>query len=358
MKRIQLVLNKLEEPGIDGLLVNSVENVSYLTGFTGDSSHLIISNSGCILLTDTRYTEQAAQECFEGIEIFRWINDNRYGMETYQYFIDKFKIKNLGFEGSKITFADYSKLSDGLKHVKLSPTNNIVEEFRQVKDEKEIEFFRKACKISDLALEKTIPLIKPGIREIELTAHLEFNLKLSGADDISFKTIVLSGSRTSLLHGSPGLKKIEKGDLILFDFGALCNGYHADISRTIILGKANQQQKEIYNIILNAQTNAIKALRSDVEGKYIDGIVRQNIPESYIDYYYPGLGHGVGLQIHEEPFLKNTSNNILKAGMVITIEPGIYIPAWGGIRIEDTVLVKEHSSELLTNFPKQLIELN
>jgi Xaa-Pro aminopeptidase len=357
MERITLLKSKLLQLGIDGMLLISTENITYLTGFTGDSSHLIISPTGCALLTDSRYTEQAEKECFSGIEVFRWINDNRYGVETYRYFIDKYKIHNLGFESSKITYSDYSKFTNGLTQTTLSPTTNVIECLRQIKDNKEIEFLRKACSTTDLALEKIIPLVKPGMKEIDLSAHLDFQLKMCGGDDLSFKTMVLSGAHTSLLHGSPGQNTVKKGDIVLFDFGALTNGYHADCSRAFVVGKANSQQQEVYNIIYNAQTSAINAIKNGVIGKDIDAVVRQNIPSKYLEYYYPGLGHGVGLQIHEEPFLKHTCETILKTGMVITIEPGIYIPDWGGIRIEDTVLVQEDGAELLTRFPKHLIEL-
>jgi Xaa-Pro aminopeptidase len=347
----------MEELDLDGMLLISEPNISYLTGFSGDSSRLLVSKMGCVFLTDGRYTEQAVKEIHPEIEVFKWIDDKRYGIETYQKFVDAFQITNLGFESDIMSFAIHQKFEHGVKNVQMIPTEGLVETLRMVKNEKEIEILRHACKISDKALELALPLIKAGITEKELAAHLEFNMKMEGADDISFPTIILFGNRTSLLHGGPGDTKLQNGDFVQFDFGALYHGYHADMSRTFVIGKASQKQKELYKIMQTAEMKAIESLKHGVEGNYPDTIVRQVIPDSYINDYYPGLGHGVGLVIHEEPFIKNSSNFTFQSGMVVTIEPGVYIPGWGGMRIEDTVLVKENGYEMLTHFPRELMEL-
>lgn len=347
----------MSDQNLDGMLLISEPNISYLTGFTGDSSRLLVSQNGCIFLTDGRYTEQASKEIHSEIEVFKWIDDKRYGVETYQKFIDSFEIKTLGFESDVMSHAIHQKFVDGVKNVDLIATEGLVENLRMIKDELEIENLRQACKISDKALELTLPFIKAGITEKELAARLEFNLKMEGADDISFETMVLSGKKTSLLHGHPGSKKLEHGDFVLFDFGALYKGYHADMSRTFVVGKASQEQKELYRIIQTAEMKAVESLKHGVEGNYPDTIVRQVIPDKYINHYYPGLGHGVGLVIHEQPFIKNTSEIPFRSGMVVTIEPGIYIPDWGGLRIEDTVVVTEKGNEILTKFPRELMEL-
>lgn len=357
MNRIETLLRSLAEHNLDGILLISEPNISYLTRFTGDSSRLLVSKNGCIFLTDGRYTEQASKEIHPEIEVFKWINDNRYGIESFQKFIDAFQIKRLGFESDVMSHAVHQKFVDGVKNVDMVATEGLVEKLRMIKDEVEIEFLRQACQISDKALELTLPFIKAGVTEKELAARLEFNLKMEGADDISFETMVLSGKKTSLLHGHPGSKKLEQGDFVLFDFGALYKGYHADMSRTFVIGKSSQEQKELYHIIQTAEMNAIESLKHGVEGNYPDTIVRQEIPEKYINYYYPGLGHGVGLVIHEQPFIKSTSDFTYQSGMVVTIEPGIYIPNWGGLRIEDTVLVTENGFEIFTHFPRELMEL-
>lgn len=346
----------MELLGIDGMLIMSVPNITYLTGFTGDASRLMVSKNGCVFLTDGRYTEQAVNEINEEIEVFKWINDHRSGAESYQKFIDQFGITGLGFESDVMTHAIYQKFENEVK-VELVPTTGLVEQQRMIKDAGEIELLKEACRISDKALELTVPFIKAGISERELAARLEFNMKMEGADDISFQTIILTGKRTSLLHGNPGDTKLQKGDFVQFDFGALYKGYHADMSRTFIIGKASDEQKEFYKIMQTAEMEAVKSLKDGVAGNYPDVLVRSIIPERYINHYYPGLGHGVGLVIHEEPFMKNTSDFILRSGMVVTIEPGVYIPGWGGMRIEDTVLVKDEGHEILTHFSRDLMEL-
>ncbi len=341
---------------LDAMLIHSVPNIRYLTGFTGDASRLIISPKGCVFLTDGRYTEQAKKEIHNEIEIFKWINDNRYGSDTYQKFIDQFEVKNLGFESDIITHAAFQKLQTELQ-VELNPTHGLVEELRMIKDASEIELLREACSISDRALELTVPHIKQGISERELAARLEYNMKMEGADDISFETIILAGKRTSLLHGSPGDTKLQNGDLVQFDFGALYHGYHADMSRTFVVGKASEEQKDFYLMMQKSEMEAIKVLKDGLAGNVPDSVVRNIISDQYIQNYYPGLGHGVGLEIHEQPFMKNTSDFTFQSGMVVTVEPGVYIPDWGGMRIEDTVLVTDDGYEIMTRFPRDLMEV-
>lgn len=352
MDRIRQTLQLLVEKNIDALFISSESNVNYLSGFTGNDSRLLISDQKCFLLTDRRYIEQAEKECHKDITVFEWINDKRYNSSTYDFLIKLLQIKNIGFESNHLTFQEYSEINGNKV-----PTQNLVEQIRLIKSKDEIENLRKASQISDKALENTLSSIKLGVMEIEIVAELEYQLKKCGADNLSFETMVLSGKRTSLLHGKPSQKRIEKGDLILFDFGALNNGYHADISRSFVLGPANDQQRKIYDCINNAGKLAINSIKEGVEGKEIAKMVRKQIPSEYLEYYYPGIGHGVGLDIHENPFIKDDASFTFQSGMVITMEPGIYIPEWGGLRIEDTLLVTKDGCEPLNLFERNLIEL-
>jgi Xaa-Pro aminopeptidase len=354
MKRISKLLDLLREKEIDGFLVASVPAVTYLSGFTGDSSLLIITENRVVLLTDERYTEQAHQECHREIEILNWIDNKRYGIETYGHIVKTWGIKRLGFEEDIISLSTYKMLKNGLSGIELVATLGLIDRIRIIKDDEEIYLLREACKISDRALELTVPFIKSGITEMDLTARLEYNIKTSGADSLSFESIVLSGTKTSLLHGKPGRKALQNGDFVLFDFGALYKGYHADISRTFILGKADNKQKEMYGIIQKAEMEAILSLKPGVSARVPDQKVRETIPEKYIPYYYPRMGHGIGLQVHEGPFISNTSDYIIEKNMTLTVEPGIYITGWGGLRIEDTVLVNQDSCETLTNFSREM----
>jgi Xaa-Pro aminopeptidase len=354
MKRINKLLELLKKKEIEGFLVASIPSVTYLSGFTGDSSFMIITEERVVLITDERYTEQARQECHKEIEILNWIDNKRYGIETYSHIVKTCDIKRLGFEDDVISFSTYRMLKNGLSGVELVATTGMVDRIRVIKEDEEICFLREACKISDIALELTLPFIKKGITEMDLTARLEYNIKTNGADGLSFDTIVLSGAKTSLLHGKPGRKALQDGDFILFDFGALYKGYHSDISRTFILGKTDSKQKELYHIIQKAEMEAVKSIKPGVSARVPDHKVREIIPKKYIPYYYPRIGHGVGLQVHEGPFISSTSDFTIEKNMTLTVEPGIYIPGWGGLRIEDTVLVNEISCETLTNFPREM----
>ena len=356
-ERINQLIALFDEQGIDGLLVTNESNVRYLTSFSGDSSVLLVHKQQIVFITDKRYEEQAQNECPEEVEIRLWYKDRRFGFETYQMIIDNIQIRDLGFEENSMSYASYRQLDENLKNVRLKATSGVVEALRLIKSNSEIENLREACRISDSALKETVSKIEPGITEKEIAALLDYNLRMEGADDISFETIVLTGKRSSLLHGKPGDIAIQEGDYLLFDFGALCKGYHADISRTFIIGTPNDQQTELYNIIFKCQQSVVKALKHNVSVREINKIVEDSIPKNYEPYFYPGYGHGVGLDIHEPPFLKDTADFTFKAGMVLTVEPGIYIPDWGGLRIEDTVLVTENSARLLSNYPRELTTL-
>ncbi len=353
----QIINNAIEDlnrEGLDGLLITDESNVRYLSAFTGDSSVLLISKNGNYLFTDPRYIEQATMECSNQIKVILWYKDRRFGHETYQKAIDETGIQKLGFEKVSLTFESYDYLKNNLT-AELVPTKDMIEKLRYIKQPYEINALKRACEISDLALEKTIKTIKEGQTEKEIAALLEYNMCLGGADNVSFDTICLTGGRSSLLHGKPSFAKLKKGDYLLFDFGALVNGYHSDISRTFAIGKADDKHKELYHIIKDCQQTIIDSIRHGIHISTINAIINKTIPEKYKPYYYAGYGHGVGLVIHEQPFMKEDADFTFKENMVITVEPGIYIPYWGGLRIEDTILVTENGSEQLTQFNKELI---
>lgn len=354
MSHLDRFRNLLAGANLDGYFSASVPNITYLTGFRGDSSRLLITSAKAFLITDGRYTEQAEKECYPGIDVVSWIENKRYASPTYSHLISGSGIKRLGMEGNILTVAEFEVLTGSVSCEILSVTG-LTEQLRCRKNPSEIEYLKTACKISDRALELTLPFIKEGITELELVAQLEYQLKVNGAEDLSFNSMVLSGTRTSLLHGKPGTRKLRNGDFILFDFGASYKGYHADISRTFFLGQANHQQRELYSAIQTAQENVVTAIKPGITSKELDQIVRSFIPVEYLEFYYPGLGHGVGLEIHEAPFIGRDYEATLEADNVITIEPGIYIPNFGGLRIEDTVWVTQYGSERLSEFPRNLI---
>lgn len=357
MARIDMLLERLEAEHLDGLFLITDQNVRYLSGFTGSDSFLLISDKANYLITDGRYVEQAEAQCPD-FHIVNWRQPSRRLTEVVNTVVDKFKIKRLGFEKDYMTYDMHDMLVKDTSDVEIIPTKGIVEALRYTKDEEEIENLRKAAGIADKAFNRILSYIKPGMTEKEAATQLEYYLKKCGADAPGFETILISGARTSLLHGQPSDKKIEYGDLVTMDFGALYNGYISDMTRTIVIGEASDKQKKIYNIVKEAQEAGLNAMKAGVSGKLPDDCVREIIEEAgYIDNYYPGLGHGVGLLVHEEPFMGLNCKRILEKNCIVTVEPGIYIPKWGGVRIEDTVLVKEQGCEVFTKSAKDLIAI-
>ncbi len=354
MQKIQELIRLIDECKLDALFVSSLENIRYLTAFTGDSARLLVTKYRSYLITDARYTEQAGNECKKEIQVFNWIADQRFQAPTYQYLCDKENIKFLAFESEHLLFAEHSELCR-IENITLTGKIGLVEQLRLIKNPNEINALKQAAKISDESLNKILPYIKPGVSELDLTAELEYAMKKSGAEDISFETMVLFGQRSSLLHGKPGSTKLKTGDIILFDFGALYNGYHADISRVLVCEKVNSEQQKIHDIVNNAGLNALNAIKDNVSAKEIDKIVRASIPDEFHSFFYPGVGHGTGLNIHEAPFIKYDSEAVLQSDMVVTIEPGLYIPDFGGMRVEDSILVCEDAAQPLNHFERGLL---
>jgi Xaa-Pro aminopeptidase len=339
---------------IDAALVYNDANRNYLSGFTGDSSYALITMEKAYFITDSRFTEQAQLEVsgFEVIEYKGLIED------FIKQLVLENNIKYLGIEEHEMTFAEYEKYVSKLENVKVVKLNQTVEKIRTIKDESEIELIAKAAEIADKAFEHILEYIKPGIREIDIALELEFFMRKQGATGLSFNTIAASGTRSSLPHGAASEKVIELGDFLTLDYGCVYKGYCSDMTRTLVVGKANDKQKEMYSAVLDAQEAALKAIKPGMNCFDLDKIARDIITErGYGDKFGHGLGHGVGRQVHESPRVSFKSNEVLEAGMIITDEPGIYIPGFGGVRIEDLVLVTNDGYKVLSNSPKHLIEI-
>lgn len=357
-ERIKKLFKEIELKENEAMLISNESNVKYMSGYSGEAAYLILSNKGHVFMTDGRYDEQARIECGDTFEVTKWHNPTRPDPETILHYLNSFDIEKLYFNENEMTFKQYTTLSNCIKHhessIELSPISGMVEKLRAVKDENEVENIRIACDIADKALESLVPHIKIGATELELVGQLEYYLKKHGAENISFDTIIVSGLKTALPHGKPTDKKLEKGDFLQIDFGALYKGYHSDMSRTFIIGEADDRKKALYEMMLNATVAGTEALKGEISAKTPDDAVRKIISDEYIEYYYPGLGHGVGLDIHEGPFMSTTSTARVETSNVLTIEPGVYVPGWGGMRIEDTILVTEDGYEVLSKFPRHL----
>ncbi|OPJ55623.1 M24 family metallopeptidase [Alkalithermobacter paradoxus] len=352
MSRIQNLRKEMKERNLQAVIIYKPQNRRYISGFTGSAGYALITEDKAIFFTDFRYIQQASNQCkdFEILEISK--------VKSVTEYLNEMNIETLGFEDDFMDFATYSKFTDELKNTKLVPLKGLMLNLRSIKDEEEINMIAKAAQIADKAFEHILSFIKPGVCERDLYLEIEHFMKKNGASGVSFEPIVASGKRSSLPHGVASEKIIEDGDFLTLDFGCIYNGYCSDMTRTIVVGKASDEQKKIYNIVLEAQTKALEAVRPGITGEELDKIARDIITkEGYGDKFGHGLGHGVGLEVHELPHVNSIGKDPLRAGMVITDEPGIYIPDFGGVRIEDLILVTEEGYKVLSNSPKELIEL-
>lgn len=355
MKRIKDLEKILENKHLDGLLIIKDSNIRYITGFTSSESYAIVSPKGRAFITDSRYTEQAQREVIN-FDIVKWRSPSAGLPETIKMLSDKFGIKRLGFERNSVSFELYEKLKNALEGIDLIGTSGLVEAIRIIKDEKELEYMRKAAHFADEAFTQILNYVKIGISEKDIERELQYITKKTGADDIGFPAIIASGKNSSMPHAVPSHKLVEDGDFITFDMGAIYKGYRSDMTRTIVVGHASDRQKEVYELVKLSQEASINTVKAGVDGKIphftaID-VMKNAGSEGIFEY---GVGHGVGLDIHEDPFMSARCEYKLETGNVITVEPGIYIPGWGGIRIEDTVIVKDDGCEILTRSSKELI---
>ena len=349
-KRVQAFLDKMEEKELDGIIINNLKNVYYLTGFWGSNGTVFISRDRQILVTDARYIIAAKQEV-TGFEIFA----ERDELAVIAKIAKDMGLSRIGFE-DEISVSYYHRMQAAFEGLELIPHTQFVEALRMIKDETEIATIRKACSISDQAFHDALEFIKPGKTEIEIANFLDFRMRELGAAGLSFDTILASGINSSKPHAHPMQKPVELGEAITMDFGCLYEHYVSDMTRTIYLGHVSDEQAEIYNTVLTANQALIDQAKAGLGFRDFDKIPRDIIVEAgYGQYFTHGIGHGIGLDIHEEPYFSQTSTEVIKSGMVLTDEPGIYIEGKYGVRIEDDILITDTGCELLTLAPKELI---
>lgn len=353
MEKIQKLRSGFEHSGIDGMLITSTYNRRYMTGFTGSAGAVLISAEKALFITDFRYVEQASKQC-EGYEI---VKHTGAIFEEITEQAKKLGITKLGFEQDHLTYSAYKAYEKAVK-AELVPVSGIIEKLRLIKTESEIKIIKVAADIADAAFKHILDVIRPGVTELEVSNELEFFMRKAGAASSSFDIIVASGHRSALPHGVASDKVIEKGDFVTLDFGAYYKGYVSDITRTVAAGEPEDKLKEIYNIVLEAQERGMEGIKPGMSGKEADALTRDYITEKgYGEYFGHSTGHGIGLEVHEGPGLSFKSDVILEPGMVVTVEPGIYIPGLGGVRIEDDILITKDHNETLTHSTKELIIL-
>ncbi|MFJ7405432.1 MULTISPECIES: M24 family metallopeptidase [unclassified Lysinibacillus] len=353
MLKLQKLRKTFQEQNIDGILITNGYNRRYMTGFTGTAGVAIVSQNDAVFITDFRYTEQAAAQ----IKDFRIVQHEVTLLEEIATQVKAMGIKSLGFEKDTVSFGTY-ELYKSVIQADLMPVSGLIEKIRLIKTEQEINIIKVACEIADHAFTHILDFIKPGKTELEVSNELEFFMRQQGATQSSFDTIVASGLRSALPHGVATNKVIEKGDFVTLDFGALYNGYISDITRTVAVGEPSEKLVEMYNTVLASQLLSLEKVGPGLTGIQADAIARDYLTEKgYGEAFGHSLGHGIGLEVHEGPGLSKRSETVLEPGMAVTIEPGVYVPGVGGVRIEDDILITESGNELLTHSTKELIIL-
>lgn len=353
MEKLRSFRATMENIGIDGMLITSSFNRRYMTNFTGSAGVVLISAETAQFITDFRYVEQAAKQC-QGYDVIKHTGSL---IEEVADQVKRLRIKKLGFEQDHLTFSAFKAYEKEVA-AELVPVSGAIEKLRLIKTEPEIKILKEAADIADAAFTHILEFIRPGVTELAVSNELEFFMRRAGAASSSFDIIVASGHRSALPHGVASDKVIEAGDFVTLDFGAYYKGYVSDITRTVSVGRPEDKLKEIYDIVLEAQLRGMSGIKPGMTGKEADALTRNFISEKgYGEYFGHSTGHGIGLEVHEGPALSAKSDIVLEPGMVVTVEPGIYIPGLGGVRIEDDTLITKDHNEALTHSTKELIIL-
>jgi len=353
--RLEQLRSRMDDPFIEAFLITSRPNVRYLSGFTGSAGALLIGRDFVVLMTDKRYTLRARKEA-PGCEI---VVPEHPEDDVLKAQLETRGLHKVGFEANHITVKTLEGWREkyGELGVEWITTNAVVEQLRLVKDAEEIACIRAACGITDAAFQHIQLFMQPETVELDVAMELEFYMRRQGARRPAFDTIVASGENSAIPHAETSERRFRPGDFVTLDFGAEVDGYCSDITRTVVIGKASEEQRRIYHTVLEAQLRAIEAIKPGVKGCDIDAVARQVITDAgYGDYFSHSLGHSLGLNVHDGMGFAQKSEVVLEPGMVFTVEPGIYIEGLGGVRIEDDVLVTEDGVEVLTHAPKHLME--
>lgn len=355
VKRIADVRRKLNAENLEGLIVTDLDQIRYLSGYTGTAGLLIITLRSADFFTDSRYTIQAGKQV-KGARVHIVSGGLVASLKDFPRLNGR--NRRMGYVGEHLSVTMKRQLQKVLPECLLIEADSMMAELGWVKDKDELASIKKAVEISDIAFERILNMIAPGIREKELDAELVYQMTMLGSERPAFESIIASGHRSALPHGIASLKKLKKGDFVTLDFGATVNGYVSDITRTVVLGKATSRQKTIYNIVLRAQRAGIRKVKAGVRAALVDTACRKIITQAgYGSKFGHGTGHGIGFCVHTGPRVSLISKDKLVANNVITIEPGIYIEGWGGVRIEDDVVVTRTGGKVLNKATKKLLEL-
>jgi Xaa-Pro aminopeptidase len=344
----------LRAGGLEALLVTHPPNILYLVNFHGSAGVLVVTRRGAVLFTDGRYATQARAEVRQA----RVVVTQGSLLGAAANWLHEARARRIGFEAARITADGYAQLRRSLGTSRLLAVRNLVEEMRAVKGAEEIAALGRAARLASRVFAEVLPLVRPGVRELDLAAEIDYRMKRAGAAGAAFETIVASGRRSALPHARASRKRLGRNELVVFDLGAILTDYCSDMTRTVFLGRPSARVRRLYACVREAQQRGFETVQAGVEAQRVDAAVRSVLRAHRLDRYFThSTGHGVGLEIHEEPRLARSVNTRLVAGQVVTLEPGVYIPGWGGIRIEDLVVVRRGGAERLTPTPHDLITL-
>ena len=345
---------RLVEEKLAALLVGSLPNVHYLTGFSGSAGALLVSADQAILFTDSRYDLQAQEET-QGCRV-RIVKGD--ALMAAAKAVSGVAGRRVGFEGSGLSYQAHRRLRELLPKAKLVPTTAWVETLRMQKDPQEVEMIRKAVELGSRAYEETLPLLRPGIAEVEVAAEIEYRMRRYGGERPAFETIVAFGAHAALPHARAGIRRLRPNEFILMDLGVILHGYASDMTRTVFLGRAPRRAARIYRAVLEAQQEAEQAVHAGQKCSVVDRAARRVLGRyGYARFFTHSTGHGLGREIHEPPRIGRDQTALLPEGAVVTVEPGVYVPGYGGVRIEDVVWVRKERGEVLTKTSKELTEL-
>ena len=356
-RRCAALLDGLTAAHVDALLVTGLANVRYLTGFSGSSALLLVTQRESVLITDFRYQTQAADEVGDVARVV--IEPQSLWSGLWQQLAQIAGVQVIGFESAHLLHRDFQRLMEAGARWQWRPTLDLVEPLRERKDPNEVKLIERAAGVAIRALERTLAEVRVGMSELQVAGVLERALRDEGSEGFPFPSIVATGPRSALPHARASSAKIRAGDILLLDFGAEVEGYCADITRTVVVGRATDEQREIYEVVRQANEQASHDIRAGMTGRDADAIARGYIERrGFGELFGHGLGHGVGLEVHEAPRLARTADGALAEGAVVTIEPGVYRPGWGGVRIEDDVVLDATGPRILTKFTRELLEID
>ena len=341
---------------LDALLLTSLPNIRYLTGFSGSSALVLVTARETLFITDFRYATQVRDEVGDFARIA--IESQSLWTGLWQLLPELAGVKLVGFESAQLLHRDFERLLNAGARWQWRPTNDLVETLRERKDPEEIERIREAADVAHRALERTLPQVRVGMTELAIAGALEQSLRVEGSEGFPFETIVASGPRAALPHARAADRQVAAGDFLLIDYGAIVGGYCSDVTRTFVIGRASGEQREVYDIVRGANAHASANVRAGMTGRDADALARQYIEQrGQGEGFGHSLGHGIGLEVHEAPRLSKTAEAPLPAQAVVTIEPGIYRAGWGGVRIEDDVVLDPAGPRILTSFSRELMEI-